>query len=546
MPMNLPIDEIICGDAFQVLPSFPEESIDTVMFSPPYWGLRDYKIPKVDDVFAVGGLGLESHPAGYIKRMVVLCRLLRRVLKREGSMFINLGDTYFGSPAGNKTPSGWQNPEKRHNLWENAKATQLHEKVKVNDGKWLQPKQLLLIPSRVAIALQEDGWILRNDIVWHKPNHMPSSVKDRLTNSWEHIFHFVKSKRYFYDLDAIREPHATSGIERSKYAIAKFHMVNGKPSLNTKNTEQRTILKLNPLGKAPEDTITTGREGIAHHSPMDPRPFTPMHVGEHPLGKAPDDTITTGPNSGEYNKEPYKQNNPHVFRLTEEREAGHALGKNPSDTIEVGSDTRPKSKLGVPSRWGIGEQHPENNPRFRHELGKNPDDFWSITTQPYPEAHFATYPEAICVKPIKATCPQWICRKCGKPKTRITKTNYIPRKENPESGRNQPKQIAYVEQCYQNGGSAKGRPSGMRYGEADAIHETVGWSSCTCNATFDSGIVLDPMCGAGTTCKVAFNLGRHYIGIELNPAYVELAKKRLGNQRRLFEPPTPKTISVEK
>ena len=91
-----------------------------------------------------------------------------------------------------------------------------------NEINWLQPKQLMLIPSRTAISLQENGWILRNDIVWYKPNHMPSSVQDRLTNSWEHVFHFVKSSKYYYDLDAIRKPHSNPEAMKSYYLESNY------------------------------------------------------------------------------------------------------------------------------------------------------------------------------------------------------------------------------------------------------------------------------------------------------------------------------------
>ena len=249
---KLPINSVVCGDAFSVLPTFPKASIDMVMFSPPYWGLRDYKVKKVPAMFAKAGLGLEPHPQQYIERMVVLCRLLKRVLKKSGSMYLNLGDTYCG---GGVHKAKHKNPglSKSAKTMSELEPQRLHGMM---DNKWLQPKQKLMMPARVAIALQQDGWILRNDIIWHKPNHMPSSVKDRLTSSYEHIFHFVKARRYFYDLDAIRQPH-----KRGTYQAERDYqrMMGSRLEYNGKTSEglgRKAFVSRDPLGKNPGDTIS--------------------------------------------------------------------------------------------------------------------------------------------------------------------------------------------------------------------------------------------------------------------------------------------------
>ena len=152
----------------------PDGFVDLVFTSPPYWGLRDYGVD--------GQIGFEDHPQKYIDKIVEVSRAVRRILKKSGSYYLVLGDTYCGTGA----------------------------KRKIDGSNWLQPKQLLLLPSRIAVALQGDGWVLRNDCIWYKPNHMPSSVKDRRTTSFEHVFHFVKSRRYYYDLDSIRVPSHTT------------------------------------------------------------------------------------------------------------------------------------------------------------------------------------------------------------------------------------------------------------------------------------------------------------------------------------------------
>jgi len=163
-----------------------------VVTSPPYWNLRDYGTE--------GQLGLEPTYEDYVQHIVEVCRELWRVLTKDGSFYLNLGDTYAGNKLG-KTDK---------KVAEYVKDSQKNL-VKTRPAN-ISAKCLIGIPWRVALALIDDGWILRNDVIWHKPNCMPSSVKDRLTNTYEHIFHFVKSRKYYYNLDAIRQPH------KSKYA----------------------------------------------------------------------------------------------------------------------------------------------------------------------------------------------------------------------------------------------------------------------------------------------------------------------------------------
>jgi len=141
----------------------------------------------------------------YIDHLVTIFGEVKRVLKDSGSFWLNLGDTYYSKSGGAET----KNPKR---------GMVIRRKDNLNTN-WLQSKQKMLIPERVAIALQEDGWILRNDIIWYKPNHMPSSVKDRLTSSYEHVFFFVKSRKYYFDLDSIRVPQKDISIKRASYGF---------------------------------------------------------------------------------------------------------------------------------------------------------------------------------------------------------------------------------------------------------------------------------------------------------------------------------------
>jgi len=309
---KLPVNQIICGDSIEVLSIFPEESIDMVMFSPPYWGLRDYGVK--------GQFGVESHPNKYIERLVGLCKQIKRVLKKSGSMYIVVGDSYFGTGDGvPQTIAGG-------NLRDLPKKSIKKSKFISN---WLRGKQRLLIPDRLFINLQNNGWILRNKIIWTKTNPMPESVRDRYTTSYEEIGFFVKSNKYYFNMEAVLKAFKKSTKERAKRGFS---------------------------------------------------------------GK-------------------YKQTNAGEYRMT------HRGNISFKETVRVKS-------------------------------GRHPRDVWKIATKSYHGAHFAVFPEELCIDPIKASCPL-------------------------------------------------------------------------------DGVVLDPMCGSGTTCVVAHKLGRRWIGIDLNKDYCEIARKRL-------------------
>lgn len=346
------------------------EMVDCIMTSPPYWGLRDYGVD--------GQLGLEKHPKEYIENLVKVFRESKKVLKDSGSLWLNLGDTYFGS-------------------WGNMSREQTKDYPKgrppssyAQKDVWLKPKQKMLIPHRTAIALQDDGWLLRNEVIWHKPSHMPSSVRDRLSNSFEYLFHFVKQKKYFYDLDSIREPHKTKGKTRG--------MTKKLFGGTTANREGRVL------------------------------------------------------DNGGYS-----------------------------------------------------------------EAGKNPGDLWSINPKPFPEAHFACYPTTLCSKPLLATCPNEVCKKCGVARERIIKKE--PSKWKDKSRKHKTE----VTNFFNKKGSG-GNPGGNWKRTKE---ETIGWSDCGCGKGFEPGVVLDPFVGSGTTLQEAQNQKKAGIGIEINKEYIKLIRKRL-------------------
>jgi DNA modification methylase len=185
---------LIC-DCREILRALPDESVHCVVTSPPYWGLRDYGI--------AGQLGLEPTPDAYVANMVDVFREVRRVLRRDGTLWLNLGDSYFGTGKGPTPPTGIHGNN----------GIPYPIKGVYSDGI-LKQKDLCGIPWRVAFALQTDGWYLRQDIIWSKPNPMPESVTDRCTKAHEYIFLLSKSERYYYDQEAIAEPITQSTIER--------------------------------------------------------------------------------------------------------------------------------------------------------------------------------------------------------------------------------------------------------------------------------------------------------------------------------------------
>jgi DNA modification methylase len=187
---------IIQGDCIEGLRTLPDASVHCCVTSPPYWGLRDYGHD--------GQIGLESTPEAYVARMVEVFREVRRVLRDDGTLWLNLGDSYFGTGRGPTHPTGFHSGENGGSFPTSG----------VYSHDTLKSKDLCGIPWRVAFALQADGWWLRQDIIWHKPNPMPESVRDRCTKAHEYVFLLTKSERYYYDAEAVSEPVAVSTTAR--------------------------------------------------------------------------------------------------------------------------------------------------------------------------------------------------------------------------------------------------------------------------------------------------------------------------------------------
>lgn len=197
--------QIIIAEALTGLTSLPDESADMCVTSPPYYGLRDYG--------ASGQIGNENTPEEYIERLVAVFHEVRRVLKSDGTLWVNIADSYSGSGKGSGG-SGQLNEKQRSNTGANYTVGKPLSKTKTS----CKPKDLIGIPWLLALALRADGWYLRSDIIWDKSgNVFPESIKDRCTKSHEYIFMLAKNRSYYYNADAIKEPVASTSLARAKY-----------------------------------------------------------------------------------------------------------------------------------------------------------------------------------------------------------------------------------------------------------------------------------------------------------------------------------------
>ena len=240
------------GDCRELLRQLPDGCINCCMTSPPYWGLRDYGEP--------GQLGLEATPEEYVANMVGVFHEVKRVLRDDGILFLNLGDSYAGQMGGKQGASGDRADRAFTGTMEGTRA-----------GNGLKPKDLVGIPWMVAFALRSDGWYLRSDIIWAKSNPMPESVTDRCTKSHEYLFMLAKSEQYYYDADAIREPHVSDGrggISNKSTLKSVLHEQTHAPSLvdaqvNAAGRNRRTVWTI-PTEPTPDAHFATFPRALVH------------------------------------------------------------------------------------------------------------------------------------------------------------------------------------------------------------------------------------------------------------------------------------------
>lgn len=242
-------NQVVCGDALEVLKGMESESVDCVVTSPPYFQLRDYKVE--------GQIGLEATYQEFIGKLIEVFNEVKRVLKKEGTSFVNLGDSYASLGKLNGDIDGDNGMDINRG------------RGRIKKGSYPE-KSLMLIPHRFAISMIDNGWRLRNCLPWIKPNAMPESVQDRWKKAHEYWFFFVKSKKYYFDLDAIRTPHKEVSIKRAEFeqgrnALGQNPSSMGEKYGRDKNNRDKKLdkylsmpsrqVKLNPKGATPPDYL---------------------------------------------------------------------------------------------------------------------------------------------------------------------------------------------------------------------------------------------------------------------------------------------------
>jgi len=230
---NPELDQIICGDSLEIIKDFPDEFFNLIITSPPYFGARCYG----DET-----LGREANPKDYIDHLFEFTKEFKRILKKDGSFYLNIGDIYFGSKGFSRNKGKYKRKTDEHYK---------EHKIVKEDGKYLQHKQLLLLPPRLAIKMQEDGWVVRNQNLWEKPNPNPSFSPDRRMPVYEYFYHFVKSKKYYFDFKLAKNLNhhrdiIKCGIESFREHQASFSEQLIAPFIETTSKEGDVVL--DPFG----------------------------------------------------------------------------------------------------------------------------------------------------------------------------------------------------------------------------------------------------------------------------------------------------------
>jgi DNA modification methylase len=553
---------VLVGDVLERLADLPDASVQTVVTSPPYWGLRDYG--------AEGQIGLEPTPEAYVERMVEVFRGVRRVLRDDGTVWLNLGDSYAGSgPSGASYQSettkrraegdGTDGAFRVSKRLADRGLTYAEKKPVPPPG--LKPKDLVGIPWRVAFALQADGWYLRSDIIWSKPNPMPESVTDRPTKAHEMLFLLAKSPRYFFDADAVREgvgePRVVESTNGHRQPLV-FGQHLGLENAGASNAAvgvrlAATILHLaqrqDDLGLLPLDAevrqqIPQDRSGatvvdvpVVRRAAAEAARFADGDVSAKEfLGEM--HRLCVALPDGDDLKEAWRSATVAVdsdgdgaVRVDDASEIGQV------QRVHVGQSKPQVRRAKVPDGWdqgagGHGTIHRDGRTEATYQEaelkpGRNPRSVWNIATEPFPGAHFATFPKKLVEPCVKAgTSERGCCAECGAPWTR--QVDVEPMKFRPSARHVFKREAGNV--------TAEGLRTTLNGTlEEAAKRTTTGWNP-TCDHPEQTVpcTVLDPFCGSGTVGVVALRLGRSFVGIELNPEYAEVARNRITDDAPLF------------
>ena len=483
---------ILHGDVLEKLKEIAPKSIDCIITSPPYWGLRDY---KVEDQW-----GLEKDFHEYLKKMRQASLELKRVLKSTGSCWINMGDSY-GSHRSDQDNKMVADKQERNPL-------QGYE------------KSLMMIPWEFVIQCRNDGWTVRNVIPWIKENAMPSSVRDRFTNKWEPVFFMTKARKYYFNLDAIREKSITETkpfnvrIRDAKKGLGQLKLGDDPRAWKMSDWEDQNY---NEKGERKQDvTLGADSKPLAHYKGFNER-WNTRKFKENTQQGSMSDRIQESRDKG-------LDHEVGLGMPTGFDENGNCFGCGLSKEKHINS--RKKNDQYLRDTDNIWDYVP-CNPK-----GKNPGDIFRINPRPFPEAHFATFPVDLPIKILKCACPDQVCKNCGIPREPIIESNN-PSKEYADYEND--RDFANTNQITSNPQSSK-----SLHRQESGIYSTakiIGWTKCDCNVGFEAGTVLDPFFGAGTVGVAAEKLGLNWIGIELNIEYVKIARRRIEpyNNIRLLE-----------
>ena len=267
-------NEIICADVMGGLARLPDKCVQTVMTSPPYWSLRDYGVP--------GQIGLEPTVSEYVEKMVAVFAAVRDVLRDDGTVWLNMGDTWFGGRRGGNR--GGDSMLRRYRE-QSKNARDSH--ASTIDEQTLKPKDMVLLPARVALALQDDGWWVRSEVIWHKPNPMPESIADRPTNAHEHIYLLSKDAKYYYDQETSKEPVTGGAHSRGMNFLNPKALYGPRPSgwaTNGKHdavSHNRGRVKQNPSFASAMRSLVTMRNMRSVWT-ISPKAFKEAHFATFP------------------------------------------------------------------------------------------------------------------------------------------------------------------------------------------------------------------------------------------------------------------------
>jgi DNA modification methylase len=474
--INHYINKIICGNALEVLKEIPDESINCCVCSPPYWNLRDYGVE--------GQLGLEKTFELYIKHLCDIFDEVKRVLRKDGTCWIVISDTYGGS--GNRSGHTLETSN-LNRLTIGYGAT--GGNVKLTRG---YEKCLLDIPYRFSIEMTNRGWIKRNTLIWWKLSCMPSSASDRFTVDFEYLFYFTKNNKAIFwtnekTLGCIdKKPLGAKGIEGKdwEWGLIGENYENYNTKISREDAEKYNSLKARKYGNKGMKKVSLWRG----HDYWFEQQF-----------------------------ENWTDNRPNDIKRAIE---GHKKYKG---------KYLDKNKKGS---FAFGEAKIVGDPK----QGRNKRCVWEVPTKNFKEAHFAVYPEGLIEIPIKAGCPEFICKKCGKARVKIYEIIGKQITKNMKiAGCNKEGKYSGTEQKDYKSALAQ-RPSETK----KRILKSMGqvkksyYTDCGCNAGFEGGIVLDPFMGAGTTALVALKQRKRFIGIEIKQEYIDMTNKRIKKVQQEF------------